>query len=114
MLAKCTPLFGGFYLLFLEIARHTPESCPMHNEKVKKVFVESYEKMGKLAKKYGIKIVGSWAYMPEHFMVAVFDSPSLEALLKFSMEPENMALAGYNTIETRPVMTLEEVMKLLK
>jgi uncharacterized protein with GYD domain len=101
-------------MLYLQIAKHTAESCPMHNEKVKKVFVDSYNKMGQLAKKYGIKIVGSWAYMPEHFMVAVIDSPSLEALMKFSMEPENMAFAGYNTIETRPVMTLEEAMKLLK
>jgi hypothetical protein len=86
----------------------------MHNEKVKKIVTDIMAKMGQLTKKHGIKVVGGWAAVPEHLSVMVFDAPSLEVILKFSMEPEVMAWMGYNTTETRPVMTLEETMKLMK
>jgi hypothetical protein len=38
----------------------------------------------------------------------------MEALLKCSMEPEIMAWMGYNMTETKPIMALEETMKLIK
>jgi hypothetical protein len=101
-------------MLFLQIAKHTPESCPMHNEKTKKVFADLMAKMGPLTKKHGIKLVGSWTSMPEHLIVNVYDAPNMETLMKFAMEPEAMNWAAYNTTETRPVMTTEEVMKFLK
>ena len=101
-------------MLFLQIAKHTAESCPMHNEKVKKLAEDLMNKMGQLTKKHGIKVIGSWASIPDHSMVAVYDAPTMEAMMKFSMEPEVMAWMGYNTTETKPVMTLEEAMKLIK
>lgn len=86
----------------------------MHNEKVKKAAVNLMAKMGPLTKKHGIKMVGSWASIPEHLMVMVYDAPNMEALLKFAMEPEVMSWSVHQTTETRPVMTLEETMKFLK
>lgn len=86
----------------------------MHNEKVRKISIDAVNKLDKLMKKYGIKIVGSWTSMPDHTNISVYDAPSMEALLKLSMEPEIMAWMGYNDTETKPVMTLEETMKLLK
>lgn len=71
-------------------------------------------KLDQLAKKHGIKIVGGWGSMPEHLSVGVYDAPNMEALLKFSMEPEAMIWSGYNTTTTRPVLTFEESMKLMK
>jgi uncharacterized protein with GYD domain len=101
-------------MLFLQISKHAPESCPMHNEKVKKAAEDLMGKLGQLTKKHGIKIVGSWAAIPEHLMVIVYDAPNMEALIKFAMEPEAMNWSGYNTTETMPVMTTEEAMKFLK
>jgi len=101
-------------MLFLQISRHSPESCPMHNEKTKKALADLMAKMGRLTKKHGVKLVGSWTSVQEHLIVNVYDAPNMEALLKFAMEPEAMNWLAYNTTETRPVMTLEEVMKLLK
>jgi uncharacterized protein with GYD domain len=86
----------------------------MHNEKVKKATVDLMTKMDQLTKKHGIKVIGSWNSIPEHLVVAVYDAPNMEALLKFAMEPEAMNWSGYHTTETRPVMTVEESMKLLK
>jgi uncharacterized protein with GYD domain len=101
-------------MLFLQISRHSIESCPLHNEKVKKVYVDSVAKMDQLMKKHGIKMVGGWAAMMEHLYVAVCEAPSMDALTKFSMEPEMMSWLAYNSTEILPVMTLEEAMKLMK
>ncbi len=100
--------------LFLQTLRHSPESCAIHNEKVRKVFVDLLNKMPQLTKKYGIKIVGGWTSVPEHLIVIVYDAPNLEALLKFSMEPEVISSIGFQMVETRPVMTLEESFAMLK
>jgi uncharacterized protein with GYD domain len=80
-------------MLFLQISRHSIESCPMHNEKVKKVYADSFPKMAQLMKKYGIKMVGGWAALWEHLYVAVCEAPNMEALTKLSMEPENDEVA---------------------
>jgi hypothetical protein len=101
-------------MLFLMISKHSPESCPFNNEKVKKLNVAAMAKSDQINKKYGIKTVGEWVSMPEHLMVAVYDAPSLEALMKVSREPELMSVLMYSTTEIHPVMTLEEGMKSLK
>ena len=101
-------------MLFLQISKHAPESCPMHNEKVKKASVDLMAKMDQLTKKHGIKVIGGWHSPGEHFFAVVYDAPNMEALLKLSMEPEVMTWSSYHTSEMRPVMTLEESMKLLK
>lgn len=101
-------------MLFLQISRHAPESCPMHNEAVKKATVDLMAKMEELTKKYGIKVVGGWNAMQQHLIVVVYDAPNLEALLKFSMEPEAMVWSSYHTTENIPVMTTEESMKMMK
>lgn len=86
----------------------------MHNEKVRRITTDLMNKMDKLMKKYGIKVVGSWTSMPDHTNISVYDAPSMEVLLKCSMEPEIMAWLGYNMTETKPIMTLEDTMKLMK
>jgi uncharacterized protein with GYD domain len=101
-------------MLFLQTARHSPESCPTHNDEAKKVFGTFTAKMESLTKKHGIKVVGSWVSMPEHLVVTVCDAPNQEAMLKYMMEPEVMAWSGYQVSETRPVLTLEEAAKFAK
>jgi hypothetical protein len=101
-------------MLFLMISKHSSESCPFNNEKVKKLTAAAMAKSDKINKKYRIKTVGEWVSMPEHLMVAVYDAPSLEALMKVSMEPELMSVLMYSTTEIHPVITMEEAMKFLK
>ena len=100
-------------MLFLQISKHSPESCPMHNEIVKKATVDLMTKMGSLTKKHGIKVIGGWHSSPDHQTVVVFDAPDLDSVMKFSMEPEVMTWSGYNITETKPVMKTEETMKLV-
>jgi hypothetical protein len=100
--------------IFLIISRHSPENCPMNNEKMKRMTLELPNKLGGLEKKHGIKRVGVWTVIPEHLLVWVYEAPSSEALQKFSMEPEIAKWMAWNTSEIKLAMSLEESMKLLK
>ena len=52
--------------------------------------------------------------MLDHLFVAVCEAPSMDALMKFSMEPEPMSWFEYNSTQIMPVMSIEESMMLLK
>lgn len=98
---------------FLVIGTHSEEMCPMNNEKAKKISLEAFEKLGALAKKHGVKVVGSWAVMSEHLSVMVFEA-SLEAFEKLSMEPEVMRLMAINTCSVKVALNMDEASKMLK
>lgn len=99
----------------LKISRHSPENCPMNNETSKKLNSEVNAKLGELAKKHGVKVVGGWMVPNEHLMVMVYEASTMEAFQKFAMEPLIMKwLALQDTTEYKIAMTLEESMKLLK
>jgi len=101
-------------MLFLQTAKHSPESCPRHNETVNKVFESFNANLGALLKKYGIKMVGGWALTQEHTMVMIFDAPDPNAMFNFMKDPETGAWQSYQIIKTRPVITMEAAMKMLK
>jgi len=99
-------------MLFLQISKHAPESCPIHNEKHKKATMDLMANLDKLQKKYGVKEIGSWLSMPNHLNVSVYDAPNMEAIIKFSMDPVVVAWLAYNDSETFPVTTAEEAVKI--
>ena len=101
-------------MFFLQIAVHSPESCPMHNDEAKKTFIDFSANLEPLCQKYGIKVVGGWASTPEHMTVIVYDVPNPDVMVKLMREPPIMAWQGYQTITNRPVLAFEEVMKVLK
>ena len=99
---------------FLIISRHSPENCPMNNEKMKTMTLELPGKLIALETKHGIRRIGAWTVIPEHLLFWVYEAPSSDALQKFSMEPEVMKWMSWNTSEIKLAMSLEESMKLLK
>jgi len=99
---------------FLVISRHSPADCPGHNEKSRKSMVEFMSKAPELLTKHGVKMVGSWSVHSEHWTVQVFEAPSFEAMQAFSMEPENMSIVNWQTMELKAAMTLEETWKMVQ
>jgi hypothetical protein len=98
-------------MLFLQISKHAPESCPLNNEKAMKINKSLNSNLDKLLRKYGVKMVGGWHDPNNHRFVMVWDA-SFEALMKLSMEPEMIAWGGFHNTEICPVMTFEESAKL--
>jgi hypothetical protein len=98
---------------FLIISRHSPENCPLNNEKMKKITLELPEKLGVMEKKHGIKRIGVWTVLSEHLTVWVYEAPSSENLQEFSMEPDMVKWMAWNTNEIKLAMSLDENMRLL-
>ena len=101
-------------MLYIQTAKHSPDSCPRHNAAMKKIYLDFNTKLGALLKKYGIKVVGSWVITQEHVSVMIFDAPDPTAMMKFMSDRETSDWQSHHIIKTRPVITIEEAMKLLK
>jgi hypothetical protein len=99
---------------FLIVSRHSPENCPLNNEKMKKLTLELPEKMSGLEKKHGLNRVGVWTVIPEHLVVWVYEAANSESLQKFSMEPAIAKWMAWHTSEIKLAMSLEESMQMLK
>lgn len=99
--------------IFLIISRHSPENCPLNNKEMKEITLQLPEKLGDLEKKHGIKRIGAWTVIPEHLTVWVYEAPSSERLLEFSMEETMVKWMSWNTSEIKLAMSLEESMKFL-
>jgi hypothetical protein len=99
---------------FLVIEKHTAADCPVNNEKTRKITIESASKLDELAKKHGVKSVGSWTIHLEHLRVYVCEAPSFEAFQEFLREPAISSWTNYATSEVKAALTLEETMQLIK
>jgi len=99
---------------FLVISKHSPENCPMFNEKARKVQMELMNKSDELMKKHGVKNLGSWAVPTEHLSFEVYEAPSLDAFGKLGMEPEILALSEFETYEIKLATSFEEAAQMLK
>lgn len=95
----------------LVIGRHTAESCAIFNERSQKLTAAWYSKKAELEAKHGVKELVAVAVTPEHLTVEVLQAPSFEALQAFFNEPENVAMASWQTMEMKVAETLEEIMQ---
>jgi len=99
---------------FMLMSRHTPADCPVNNPEHLKVTVEGMSQMEALAKKHGVKIIGTWNAHPEHLVVQVVEAPNLESYMAMWMEPAMTAMLDYTTSEFKAVLTAPEIAQILK
>jgi hypothetical protein len=69
--------------------------------------------MESLAKKNGMKMLGSWTDFPEHIVYMVMEG-NFDAMQKLQMEPAMMDWLSFNSMETKIVLKNEEVLEMLK
>jgi hypothetical protein len=96
------------------ISKHTGETCPGFSAKWKKIYLNYFEKAEALSKKHGIKTVGMWTDHPMHTAYILFEAPSFEAFMAFSMEPDVEAILGGTCARVFPVLTGEQVYTMIK
>jgi len=100
--------------IFFMVSRHSPENCPMFNEKARKLWLEYANKSEELLKKHGGKSLGAWVVPTEHLSYWVFEVPSLDAYQKLGMEPLILELSKYETYEIKFAYSMEEVTQMLQ
>jgi hypothetical protein len=101
-------------LTFLTFWKHAATDCPIHNEKWRGPMAELDSKQDEIAAKHGVKIVGWWNVHSEHLVVEVFEAPSFEAFQAYLMEPEELNMLNFNTMEIKTAMTYEETMEFMQ
>ena len=99
--------------IFIVVAQHSPESCPIHNEKTRKTTLEILPKLDEAAKKHGVKTIGSYVVMPEHKFYTISDAPTADDFRKVVSEPPVLQWIGLNTIEIKLAMPSDEAVKML-
>lgn len=101
-------------LIFVQIAKHSPENCPIFNEEANETIRNATEKQEELASKHDVKMVGAWIVHSEHSIYEVWEAPSFEDFQKFMMEPEMAAVCEYVTLEVKPAMSIQKAGEILK
>ena len=98
----------------LVIAKHSPENCAMFNEEARKATLALFSQQEELHKKYGTKMLGGWIVSNEHQVIWVFETPSLDVLDQYFMEPVMRAQSAFNTTEVKIVKSVKEVATMLQ
>ncbi|MDD1746342.1 MAG: hypothetical protein LUQ16_01110 [Methanomassiliicoccales archaeon] len=93
----------------MRISRHSPEACPAFEAKHKDAFLTAVEKDESLAAKHKVKILGAWVDSPGHTVYSLYDTPSMENLMEYTMEPEIMATMAFQISVMKPLKTVKEV-----
>lgn len=73
-----------------------------------------FENVGSITAKYGVKFIDSWTDHPMHTLYALFDTPSMDNMLKCSMDPDMSVGMAFNKIHTFPVMDHKQTLALIK
>ena len=82
--------------IFIVSMKHTPESCPMFNNDVKKKFKEAVGKREESAKKLGVKGISAYTSTLSHLIFLVIEAPSQQAVESHLVES---GFAFWNSVE---------------
>jgi len=96
-------------MLFGVFAVHSPESCPLNNQKSKKIFLEIQGKLKANVKKFNItKIIGFYMSVLEHEWIIILDAKS-------SHDIEQLCIAvGISSISTVKIVPINDFSVALK
>jgi hypothetical protein len=94
--------------VFAVSMKHTPESCPMFNDAVKKKLKELVGKKEAVAKKHEVKVLSAYTSILDHLVFYIVDAPSQQAVENYFTE---IGFAFWNTIEIRQARPVEDVIK---
>jgi len=94
--------------VFIMDMKHSPEMCPMFNDKVGRMFKEQYNKIEEIADKLEIKILINLGVFNEHYILIIVEAPSIEAVESFIRE---MKFFSFNNITLRHAQYSDDIMK---
>jgi hypothetical protein len=95
--------------IFAVNMKHTPESCPMFNNDVKKGFKELIGKKEEIQKKNEVKILSGWTSTLSHLIFFIVEAPSQQAIESWLLDA---GWASWNNVEIlTQVQPVEDVIK---
>jgi len=94
--------------LFVVISSHSPDQCPISNEKARKAYGADPGPMMALAKKLGVRPIVGPLVSAEHRTFVVMEAPKIEAVREFIVQS---GLVQWNVNEIIHVIPQEEALK---
>jgi hypothetical protein len=88
-------------MLFGVFATHSPESCPLNNQKSRKIFLEIQGKMKVSVKKFKItKIIGFYMSILEHEWIIIMDAKSAHDIEQLCI---TVGISSISTVKIVPI-----------
>jgi len=94
--------------IFVVNMKHTPESCPMFNNDVRKRFKEVVGKREEVARKHEVKVLSAYTSTLDHLIFYVVEAPSQQAVEDYFVE---IGFAFWNSVEIRQARLVDDVIK---
>ena len=96
-------------MLHMVVFSHGPDTCPAVHPDLGDKARNGMAQMEEVSKKHEVKVEGFWGDPPGHTFYLLADAPNAHAVNDVMVELE---LFHWNTVDIRPVKTMEEVMPL--
>jgi hypothetical protein len=99
-------------MLFGVFAVHSPESCPLNNQKSRRIFLEIQNKMKVNAKKFNItKIIGFYMSVLEHEWIIILDAKSAHEIEQLCI---TVGISSISTVKIVPINDFSVALKRLQ
>lgn len=99
-------------MLFGVFAVHSPESCPMNNQRSKEIFLSIESKIGTNFKEHNIdKVVAFYMSVLEHEWIIILDAKNAHDIEQFCIA---VGISATSTVKIVPLNDYSVVVKKLK
>ena len=96
-------------MLFGVFAVHSPESCPLNNQKSKKIFLDIQNKMKANVRKFNItKIIGFYMSVLEHEWIIILDAKSSHDIEQLCI---TVGISSISTVKIVPMNDFKVAVK---
>ncbi len=98
-------------MLFGVFAVHSPESCPLNNQKSRKIFLDIQNKMKANARKFNIsKVIGFYMSVLEHEWIIILDAKNAHDIEQLCIA---VGISAISTVKIVPINDFEVTVKRL-
>lgn len=96
-------------MLFGVFAIHSPESCPLNNQKSRKIFLEIQKKLKVNIKKFNVtKIIGFYMSVLEHEWIIILDAKSAHDIEQLCI---TVGISSMSTVKIVPMNDFSVALK---
>ena len=99
-------------MLFGVFATHSPESCPLNNQKSRKIFLDIQNKMKANVRKFNIiKIIGFYMSILEHQWIIIVDAKNAHDIEQLCIA---VGISAISTVKIVPMNDFRVALKRIK
>ncbi|AFU57658.1 hypothetical protein Ngar_c07150 [Candidatus Nitrososphaera gargensis Ga9.2] len=95
-------------MLFLILATHSPDMCPLTNSKVREHVLKAVPEWKNMAEKLGVKLVSEPLVNNEHMVTCVVEAQDVETLDEFINQS---GMQQWNNVKMIPSTPIENAIK---